>query len=142
MYTHLKPAKRARADDTDLPAQLLALRMAKPAKAANKEETKEENIDREILYIQNLKVLNLQYSRSWSPLSPPPLQKFCQSHGQAAVSVPPVFQELEDRIHGSFPMLQDTLLGLTHGEGTSEWAVTAYKDAQLVRLDPISLSGV
>ncbi|KAJ9049212.1 hypothetical protein DSO57_1027060 [Entomophthora muscae] len=39
MYAHLKPAKRARKEDTELPAQLLAPRMIKPAKAAGKEET-------------------------------------------------------------------------------------------------------
>ncbi|KAJ9072720.1 hypothetical protein DSO57_1024341 [Entomophthora muscae] len=44
MYAHLKPAKRARADDTKLPAQLLAPRMAKPAEAAGKEETQDGNL--------------------------------------------------------------------------------------------------
>ncbi|KAJ9053447.1 hypothetical protein DSO57_1024065 [Entomophthora muscae] len=39
-------------------------------------------------------------------------------------------------------MLQEALAELTHAKGASEWAVTAYKDAQLVRLDPVSLSGV
>ncbi|KAJ9082654.1 hypothetical protein DSO57_1002600 [Entomophthora muscae] len=39
-------------------------------------------------------------------------------------------------------MTRDALAGLTHAEGASEWAVTAYKDAQLVYLDPVSLSGV
>ncbi|KAJ9069614.1 hypothetical protein DSO57_1016616 [Entomophthora muscae] len=39
-------------------------------------------------------------------------------------------------------MLQEALAGLTHGKGASEWAVTAYKDAQLVCLDPVFLSGV
>ncbi|KAJ9051749.1 hypothetical protein DSO57_1002011 [Entomophthora muscae] len=39
-------------------------------------------------------------------------------------------------------MTRDTLAGLTHAKGASEWAFTAYKDAQLVRLDPVSLSGV
>ncbi|KAJ9051644.1 hypothetical protein DSO57_1002779 [Entomophthora muscae] len=39
-------------------------------------------------------------------------------------------------------MLQETLAGLTHAKGASKWAVTAYKDAQLVRLDPVSLSEV
>ncbi|KAJ9059306.1 hypothetical protein DSO57_1039817 [Entomophthora muscae] len=39
-------------------------------------------------------------------------------------------------------MSREALAGLTHGEGASKWAVTAYKDAQLVRLDPVSLSGV
>ncbi|KAJ9086851.1 hypothetical protein DSO57_1039267 [Entomophthora muscae] len=43
----------------------------------------------------------------------------------AAISVPPVLQELEDRIHG-----------------VSKWAVTAYKDAQLLFLDLVVLSGV
>ncbi|KAJ9079668.1 hypothetical protein DSO57_1033054 [Entomophthora muscae] len=31
---------------------------------------------------------------------------------------------------------------MTHAKGASEWAVTAYKDAQLIRLDPVVLSGV
>ncbi|KAJ9077430.1 hypothetical protein DSO57_1016737 [Entomophthora muscae] len=39
-------------------------------------------------------------------------------------------------------MLQEGLAELTHAKGASEWAVTAYKDAQLVRLDPVSLIGV
>ena len=55
---------------------------------------------------------------------------------------PHVLRELEDRIHGSFPMSQEALAELTHAEGASEWAVNAYKDAQLVRLDPVVLSGV
>ncbi|KAJ9076714.1 hypothetical protein DSO57_1023559, partial [Entomophthora muscae] len=58
------------------------------------------------------------------------------------VSVPPVVQELEDRIHGSFPMSREALAELTHAEGASELAVTAYKDVQLVHLDPVSLNGV
>ncbi|KAJ9063954.1 hypothetical protein DSO57_1035517 [Entomophthora muscae] len=57
-------------------------------------------------------------------------------------SPPPVLRELEDHIHGSFPMLQEALAELTHAKGASEWAVTAYKDAQLVCLDLVSLSGV
>ncbi|KAJ9051534.1 hypothetical protein DSO57_1003883 [Entomophthora muscae] len=48
MYTHLKLAKRARKEDTELPAQLLAPRMAKPAKAAGKEETQEGNLKNKI----------------------------------------------------------------------------------------------
>ncbi|KAJ9053824.1 hypothetical protein DSO57_1039585 [Entomophthora muscae] len=44
MYAHLKPAKRACKEDTETPAQLLAPRMAKPAKAAGKEETQEGNL--------------------------------------------------------------------------------------------------
>ncbi|KAJ9076534.1 hypothetical protein DSO57_1025231 [Entomophthora muscae] len=36
-------------------------------------------------------------------------------------------------------MFQDVLLGLIHGEGASNWAVTAYKDAQLICLDPVAL---
>ncbi|KAJ9060297.1 hypothetical protein DSO57_1032262 [Entomophthora muscae] len=39
-------------------------------------------------------------------------------------------------------MFREALTELTHAEGASEWAVTAYKDAQLVRLDPVSLNGV
>ncbi|KAJ9051875.1 hypothetical protein DSO57_1000535 [Entomophthora muscae] len=45
MYAHLKPPKRARAEYTELPAQLAVARMAKSAKAAGKEETEEEIID-------------------------------------------------------------------------------------------------
>ncbi|KAJ9080527.1 hypothetical protein DSO57_1024011 [Entomophthora muscae] len=45
MYEHLKPAKHAITEDTELPVQLLALRIAKPPKAAGKEDTKEEIID-------------------------------------------------------------------------------------------------
>ena len=44
MYAHLKPTKRARKEDAEMPAQLLAPRMAKPAEAAGKEETQEGNI--------------------------------------------------------------------------------------------------
>ncbi|KAJ9089079.1 hypothetical protein DSO57_1016523 [Entomophthora muscae] len=44
MYAHLKPAKRACKEDTKTPAQLLAPRTAKPAKAASKEETQEGNL--------------------------------------------------------------------------------------------------
>ncbi|KAJ9089258.1 hypothetical protein DSO57_1014804 [Entomophthora muscae] len=54
----------------------------------------------------------------------------------------PVLQELEDCIHGSFPMSREALAELTHAEGASKWAVTTYKDAQLVRLDLVSLSEV
>ncbi|KAJ9078967.1 hypothetical protein DSO57_1039666 [Entomophthora muscae] len=39
-------------------------------------------------------------------------------------------------------MSWEALAELTHAKGASKWAVTAYKDAQLVRLDPVSLSGV
>ncbi|KAJ9070015.1 hypothetical protein DSO57_1012714 [Entomophthora muscae] len=39
-------------------------------------------------------------------------------------------------------MLQEALAGLTHGKGAYKWVVTAYKDAQLVFLDPVFLSGV
>ncbi|KAJ9060863.1 hypothetical protein DSO57_1026360 [Entomophthora muscae] len=39
-------------------------------------------------------------------------------------------------------MLQEALARLTHGKGAFKWAVTAYKDAQLVCLEPVSLSGV
>ncbi|KAJ9054975.1 hypothetical protein DSO57_1008861 [Entomophthora muscae] len=39
MYAHLKPTKRARTEDKELPTQLLAPRMANPAKAAGKEKT-------------------------------------------------------------------------------------------------------
>ncbi|KAJ9082098.1 hypothetical protein DSO57_1039680 [Entomophthora muscae] len=39
-------------------------------------------------------------------------------------------------------MSREALAGLTHEEGASKWAVTAYKDAQLVCLDPVTLSGV
>ncbi|KAJ9059062.1 hypothetical protein DSO57_1006539 [Entomophthora muscae] len=39
-------------------------------------------------------------------------------------------------------MSREALAGLTHGEGASEWAVTAYKDAQLGRLDLLVLNGV
>ncbi|KAJ9054424.1 hypothetical protein DSO57_1014863 [Entomophthora muscae] len=38
-------------------------------------------------------------------------------------------------------MTRDVLAGLTHSEGASEWAVTAYNNAQLVHLYPVSLSG-
>ncbi|KAJ9065479.1 hypothetical protein DSO57_1019221 [Entomophthora muscae] len=48
MYAHLKTAKHARKEDTELTAQLLAPRMAKPAKAVGKEETQEENINSEL----------------------------------------------------------------------------------------------
>ncbi|KAJ9068622.1 hypothetical protein DSO57_1026788 [Entomophthora muscae] len=39
-------------------------------------------------------------------------------------------------------MSREALAGLLHGERASEWAFTAYKDAQLVCLDLVSLSGV
>ncbi|KAJ9082745.1 hypothetical protein DSO57_1001812 [Entomophthora muscae] len=39
-------------------------------------------------------------------------------------------------------MLWEVLAEVKHAKGASKWAVTAYKDAQLVRLDPVSLSGV
>ncbi|KAJ9051689.1 hypothetical protein DSO57_1002388 [Entomophthora muscae] len=39
-------------------------------------------------------------------------------------------------------MLQEALARLTHGKGASKWAVTAYKDDKLVRLDPVNFSGV
>ncbi|KAJ9054086.1 hypothetical protein DSO57_1018212 [Entomophthora muscae] len=39
-------------------------------------------------------------------------------------------------------MLQEALAELTHVKGASKWAVTAYKDAQLVCLNLVSLSGV
>ncbi|KAJ9081357.1 hypothetical protein DSO57_1039802 [Entomophthora muscae] len=48
IYAHLKPAKRARAEDTKLPAQLIAPRMAKPAEATSKEETQEGNLKNKI----------------------------------------------------------------------------------------------
>ncbi|KAJ9053597.1 hypothetical protein DSO57_1022743 [Entomophthora muscae] len=44
MYAHLKPAKCARTKDTKLPVQLLTPKMAKPVKAAGKEETHEGNL--------------------------------------------------------------------------------------------------
>ncbi|KAJ9078929.1 hypothetical protein DSO57_1001680 [Entomophthora muscae] len=49
MYEHLKPTKRARAEDKELPTQLLAPRMAKPAEAAGKEET--QKIDGELCQV-------------------------------------------------------------------------------------------
>ncbi|KAJ9055494.1 hypothetical protein DSO57_1003570 [Entomophthora muscae] len=55
---------------------------------------------------------------------------------------PPVLQELKYRVHGTFPMTGNILAGLTHAKGESEWEVTAYKDAQLVCLDLVILSGV
>ncbi|KAJ9079610.1 hypothetical protein DSO57_1033544 [Entomophthora muscae] len=44
IYAHLKPAKRASKEDTELPVQLLVPRIAKPAEAASKEETQEGNL--------------------------------------------------------------------------------------------------
>ncbi|KAJ9077409.1 hypothetical protein DSO57_1017031 [Entomophthora muscae] len=49
---------------------------------------------------------------------------------------------MEDQIHSTFPMSREVLAGLTHAEGAFKWAFTAYKDAQSIRLDPVSLSGV
>ncbi|KAJ9067403.1 hypothetical protein DSO57_1039503 [Entomophthora muscae] len=39
-------------------------------------------------------------------------------------------------------MTMEALARLTHAKGASEWAVTAYKDAKLIRLDLVNLSGV
>ncbi|KAJ9056963.1 hypothetical protein DSO57_1026912 [Entomophthora muscae] len=39
-------------------------------------------------------------------------------------------------------MKRDTLARLIYAKGASEWAVTAYKDAQLVRLDLVFLNEV
>ncbi|KAJ9086351.1 hypothetical protein DSO57_1004749 [Entomophthora muscae] len=39
-------------------------------------------------------------------------------------------------------MSREALAEILHGEWTSKWAVTVYKDAQLVCLDPVNLSGV
>ncbi|KAJ9063379.1 hypothetical protein DSO57_1000706 [Entomophthora muscae] len=55
MYEHLKPAKRARTEDTELPAQLLVPRMAKSAEAARNKETREGNIKNKIN--KNLQIL-------------------------------------------------------------------------------------
>ncbi|KAJ9061516.1 hypothetical protein DSO57_1019859 [Entomophthora muscae] len=44
MYEHLKPTKRAHKENTEMPAQLVAPKMAKPAKAAGKKETQEGNL--------------------------------------------------------------------------------------------------
>ncbi|KAJ9059908.1 hypothetical protein DSO57_1036617, partial [Entomophthora muscae] len=112
-----RPPNQARTKDTELPAQLLVPRMANPVEVTGKEETCKENIDDEIC-------------RVLVPFIPPTFYANYANH------------ELEDRIHRSFPMTRDTLAGLTHAKGASEWTVTAYKDAQLVRLDLVSLSGV
>ncbi|KAJ9051879.1 hypothetical protein DSO57_1000539 [Entomophthora muscae] len=55
MYEHLKPAKHAREGDTELPAQLIAPRMAKPAEAVGKEEIQEGSLKNKInLFSKNL----------------------------------------------------------------------------------------
>ncbi|KAJ9053160.1 hypothetical protein DSO57_1039636 [Entomophthora muscae] len=148
MYAHLKPAKCFRAEDAKLPVQLIAPRMAKLAEATGKEETQEGSIKNKInkfsknlpFFLENV---DGELRRVLVPFVPATFYANYATHvAKQLYMFPPVVQELKDRIHGSFPMTRDALSGLTHAKGASGWAVTAYKDAQLVRLDLVSLSGV
>ncbi|KAJ9068083.1 hypothetical protein DSO57_1032209 [Entomophthora muscae] len=73
MYEHLKSAKRARAEDTKLPAQLIAPRMAKPAKAAGKEETQEGSLKNKINKFSKKTYLFLRKCRQQTPPNTGPL---------------------------------------------------------------------
>ncbi|KAJ9048372.1 hypothetical protein DSO57_1035690 [Entomophthora muscae] len=112
----------ARREDTKLPAQLVAPRMAKPEEATGKEDTKEEIIDDVIL-------------QALVPFIPAMFYSNYNNHvTRQLVLSPPVVYKFKDRINGSFLILWDVLLGLMHGEGASKWAVTAYKDVIFISL--------
>ncbi|KAJ9057866.1 hypothetical protein DSO57_1018470 [Entomophthora muscae] len=130
MYAHLKLAKRSRAKDTKLPAQSFAPRKAKPVEVAGKEEIQEENVDHKLQQVLVPFVLATFYAN------------YATHVAKQLYLSPPVVREQEDHIHWSFLMSQEALVELMHAKRASKWTVTAYKDAQLVCLDSVFLSGV
>ncbi|KAJ9058554.1 hypothetical protein DSO57_1011009 [Entomophthora muscae] len=132
---HLKSAKRTRKEETDMPAQLFAPKMANlqkpPARKLLKKVTRKIKIINHIIQkVLVLYILATFYTNFGNHVA-----------GQLALS-PPIVYEIKDQIHGTFPMSRNVLSELTHANRASDWAVTAYKDGQLVHLDPVSLSEV